>query len=190
MGLDDLLGLLFLFFFIVLPALQGLLRRGRQMPPDFEPDEIPLPGEERRPPAQQARPSPTQSSAPPAAPARPPASSASPPRPPASTPPPRPLVSQPSGQPPRPKPPAAQRPKTLEEIERERLGRTGSRQVQGSAQPTLAGSAPPRAKSKTKPTEQWEFSTTPHAILNGVVWHQVLAEPRSQYWRRVRKLKR
>lgn len=190
MGLDDLLGLLFLFFFIVLPALQGLLRRGRPMPPDFEPDEIPLPGEERRPPAQQARPSPTQNSAPPAAPARPPTSSTSPPRPPASTPPPRPLVSQPSSQPPRPKPTAAQRPKTLEEIERERLSRTGSRQVQEPARPAPTRSAPPAAKPQTRPAEQWDFSTTPHAILNGVVWHQVLAEPRSQYWRRVRKPKR
>lgn len=187
MGLDDLLGLLFLFFFIVLPALQGLLRRGQQMPPDFEPDEIPLPGEERRPPAQQTKPSPTQSSAPSAAPARPPTSSAPPPRPPTSTPPPRPLVSQPSSQPPKAKPPAAKRPKTLEEIERERLARAGSRPAQ---EPAPARPAPPAAKPKTKPIEQWEFSATPHAILNGVVWHQVLAEPRSQYWRRVRKPKR
>ncbi|RIH87796.1 hypothetical protein Mlute_00813 [Meiothermus luteus] len=51
MGLDDLLGLLFLFFFIILPALQGLLRRGQQIPPDFEPDEIPLPGERTQPSA-------------------------------------------------------------------------------------------------------------------------------------------
>lgn len=186
MGLDDLLGLLFLFFFIVLPALQGLLRRGRQMPPDFEPDEIPLPGEERRPPVQSRQAQPTQSSAP----ARPPAPTAAPTRPAASsTPPPRPLVSQPS-QPPRPKAPAGQRPKTLEEIERERLARTGSRPAQEPARPAPARSAPPAAKPKAKPPEQWEFSTTPHAILNGVVWHQVLAEPRSQYWRRVRKLKR
>lgn len=189
MGLDDLLGLLFLFFFIVLPALQGLLRRGQQMPRDFEPDEIPLPGEERRPPPGQRAAPPTQSSTPPAAPARPPAPSAAPPRPPASASPPRPLVSQPP-QPPRPKAPAGQRPKTLEEIERERLARTGSRLVQEPARPTPARSAPPGAKPKTKTAEQWEFSATPRAILNGVVWHQVLAEPRSQYWRRVRKLKR
>ncbi|RMH54731.1 MAG: hypothetical protein D6684_09185, partial [Deinococcus-Thermus bacterium] len=60
MGLDDLLGLLFLFFFIILPALQGLLRRGQQIPPDFEPDEIPLPGERTQPSA-----APKPSSAPP-----------------------------------------------------------------------------------------------------------------------------
>jgi hypothetical protein len=160
------------------------------MPPDFEPDEIPLPGEERRPPAQQAKPSPTQSSTPPAGPGRPPTPSAPPPRPPASTPPPRPLVSQPQSPPPRPKPSATQRPKTLEEIERERLARAGARQVQEPARPAPARSVPAKAPTKTKPIEQWEFSATPHAILNGVVWHQILAEPRSQYWRRVRKLKR
>lgn len=185
MGLDDLLGLLFLFFFIVLPALQGLLRRGQQMPPDFEPDEIPLPGEERRPPAQPKQAQPPQSSTP----ARPPAPRAAPTPPTSSAPTPRPLVSQPS-QPPRPKEPAGPRPKTLEEIERERLARTGSRPAQEPARPAPARSTPPATKPKTKPTEQWTFSTHPHAILNGVVWHQVLAEPRSQYWRRVRKLKR
>ncbi|MCS7067813.1 MAG: hypothetical protein NZN28_04140 [Meiothermus sp.] len=180
MGLDDLLGLLFLFFFIVLPALQGLLRRGQQMPPDFEPDEIPLPGEERRPPAQPRQAPPPQSSAP----ARPPAPTAPPARPPASTTSTRPPASQP-GPPPRPKTPPAPRPKTLEEIERERLARTGARPAQEPPRP-----APPAAKPKSKPPEPWAFSTTPHAILNGVVWHQVLAEPRSQYWRRVRKPKR
>ncbi len=176
MGLDDLLALLFLFFFIVLPALQGLLRRGQQMPKDFEPDEIPLPGEERRPPVSQRTPPPAQSSTPPAQSARPPAP---------TPPPPRPLVSQPS-QPPKPKPPA-RRPKTLEEVEREHLARA-LRQVQEPARPVPSKPAPP--VTRPKPSEHWDFSATPHAILNGVVWHQILAEPRSQYWRRVRKPKR
>ncbi len=184
MGLDDLLGLLFLFFFIVLPALQGLLRRGRQLPPDFEPTEIPLPGEEGRSPAKPPQAQPTQ----PGAPARPPAPTTPPPRSPASTPPARPLVSQPQ-QPPRPKAPAGQRPKTLEEIERERLLRARLRE-QESTRPAPVRSAPPAAKAMDKTSDWWAFSTSPHAILNGVVWHQVLAEPRSQYWRRVRKTKR
>jgi hypothetical protein len=186
MGLDELLGLLFLFFFIVLPALQGLLRRGQRMPPDFEPEEILLPGEERTPPAQQPQPRP----APRGGPAGPSPTSMGPARPPASTPPPRPLVSQPSAQPPRPKTPAGQRPKALVELERERLSRAGSRPVQQEpARPVPARPAPPATTSRTKPAEQWELSITPHAILNGVVWHQVLAEPRSQHWRRVRKTK-
>jgi|UniRef100_A0A7C3I362 hypothetical protein len=171
MGLDDLLGLLFLFFFIVLPALQGFLRRGQQMPPDFEPDEILLPGEERRPPAQ-----PPQSGTP----VRP----APPPSQPASPPPARPLVSQPS-QPPIAKSPPPRRPKSLEEIERERLARSGARPAK-----ELPQVEPGKAKTEAKTGTQWAFSTSTHAILNGVVWHQVLAEPRSQYWRRARKPKR
>ncbi|GGM94839.1 hypothetical protein GCM10007092_05260 [Thermus composti] len=41
MSLDDLLGLLFLLFFIVLPALQGL-RRPPATPPGF-PEDLPMP---------------------------------------------------------------------------------------------------------------------------------------------------
>ncbi|RTI15281.1 hypothetical protein CSW24_04295, partial [Thermus scotoductus] len=43
MSLDDLLGLLFLLFFIVIPALQGLSRRGQPppIPPGF-PEDLPL----------------------------------------------------------------------------------------------------------------------------------------------------
>ncbi len=171
MGLDDLLGLLFLFFFIILPALQGLLRRGPQVPKDFEPDEIPLPGEGRaaQPPA------PAQASSP-----TPPPSVA-----PSSPPPPsRPLVSSPPATP-RPKTPAGPRPKALEEIERERLARSRPRPVKEPAQPT-----PTKPTATAAKPEEWAFSVTPHAILNGVVWHQILAEPRSRYWRRVRRPKR
>ncbi len=44
MSLDDLLGLLFLLFFIVIPALQGLSRRGQPppTPPGF-PEDLPQP---------------------------------------------------------------------------------------------------------------------------------------------------
>ncbi|WP_297852994.1 hypothetical protein [Meiothermus sp.] len=186
MGLDDLLGLLFLFFFIVLPALQGLLRRGQQMPPDFEPDEILLPGEERRPTTQPRQAPPKQ----PGVPARPTTPAAAPAQPPTSSaPPPRPLVSQPSPSP-RPKAPAGRRPKTLEEIERERLTRKEPRPASEPPRPSPVQTSPSSARPKAQTAEQWTFSTSPRAILNGVVWHQVLAEPRSQYWRRVRKPKR
>ncbi|ADD28574.1 hypothetical protein [Meiothermus ruber] len=168
MGLDDLLGLLFLFFFIVLPALQGLLRRGQQVPPDFEPDEILLPGEERRPASSAP---PTRSSTP--------TPSSPPPSPPA-----RPVVSQPAPSP-KPKTPP-RRPRSLEEVERERQSRPSPRP---SSEPPQKASSKPQPKSK-KTTDQWAFSTSTRAILNGVVWHQILAEPRSQYWRRVRKAKR
>ena len=45
MSLDDLLGLLFVLFFIVLPALQGLFRRNP--PPDLP---FPVEGELEAPP--------------------------------------------------------------------------------------------------------------------------------------------
>jgi hypothetical protein len=185
MNLQDLLLLLFLFFFVILPLLQGLSRRGQQMPPDYEPDEIPLPGEERRPPTQPSQ----ASTAPPqqAAPSRPPA----PVRPPASTPPPRPMVSPRPSPPPRPKVPVAQRPRTLEEMERERLARAGMRPTQPEpARPAPVRPAPAEARPRIRAAQKWTFSPTPSAILNGMVWHQVLAEPRSQYWRRVRKSRR
>ncbi|AFV76439.1 hypothetical protein ACLWNE_07250 [Thermus oshimai] len=51
MSLDDLLGLLFLLFFIVLPALQGLSRKAP--PPGFPLD---LPEPEPLPPAPKPRP--------------------------------------------------------------------------------------------------------------------------------------
>ncbi|RYM29934.1 hypothetical protein EWH23_15855, partial [Meiothermus sp. PNK-Is4] len=57
MQLDDLIGLLFFVFFVVLPALSGLFRRD-QPPPDLDEPEIPRP----RP---QARPQPPQTSRPP-----------------------------------------------------------------------------------------------------------------------------
>ena len=184
MQLDDLLGLLFLFFFVILPAIQGFMRRGRQMPDDFEPDDIPLPGEGKAKPSTgpAPAPSPTQSSAP--------ASS----RPPAS-PPPRPTSPAPSRtppQPPRPAPvsPQAKPSKTLEQIERERLTRADSSrtppQPSRPAQPQPPRVPPPPSRSG----EHWEFSSTPHDIVNGVVWHQILGEPRSQHWRRIRRPKR
>ncbi len=54
MSLDDLLGLLFLLFFVVLPALQGLSRRGGGFPEDLPAPE-PLPRPQPRP---KARPKP------------------------------------------------------------------------------------------------------------------------------------
>lgn len=58
MSLDDLLGLLFLLFFIVIPALQGLSRRGQPppIPPGF-PEDLPLPEPLPRP-KPKARPKP------------------------------------------------------------------------------------------------------------------------------------
>ncbi|GAA6762346.1 MULTISPECIES: hypothetical protein [Thermus] len=54
MSLDDLLGLLFLLFFIVLPALQGL-RKNPQAPPVF-PEDLPLPEPPRPKPKPKPKP--------------------------------------------------------------------------------------------------------------------------------------
>lgn len=181
MKLDDLLGLLFLFFFVILPAIQSILRRGRPAEPDFEED-FPSPRQEPQPKPQprqaQANPpsSPRPSASPPAQ-SRPPAPvprSAPAPVPPPS----RPLVQQ-------SRPPAPKQGKTLEQIERERLARVGSQPAnQPPAQPKPKPPAPVILK------EESGFSLDRRAILNGVVWHQVLGEPRGQYWRKLRKPKR
>ncbi|WP_038046142.1 hypothetical protein [Thermus caliditerrae] len=64
MSLDDLLGLLFLLFFIVIPALQGLLRRGQPgIPPGF-PEDLPPPEPLPRP-KPKAKPKPKPKPAPP-----------------------------------------------------------------------------------------------------------------------------
>jgi hypothetical protein len=176
-NLGDLLGLLFLVFFVILPALQGFLRRSQDLPRDFEPDQIPLPGQQSKPqkppsPTSPSRPqqTPSQTGKPPPRPLQTPQRSAAKPAPPS----PRPLVSEPAR--PTPKPGG----KTLEELERERL----VRKTQPPAQSRPA--APPSpVPAEQKPT----FSTDPRAILNGVVWAQVLNEPRGKYWRRTRKPK-
>ncbi|MCS6868056.1 hypothetical protein [Thermus sp.] len=48
MSLDDLLGLLFLLFFIVIPALQGLTRKAPPVPPGV-PEDLPPPEAPPRP---------------------------------------------------------------------------------------------------------------------------------------------
>jgi len=174
MKLDDLLGLLFLFFFVILPAIQAILRRGRPVEPEFE-DEIPLPKSRPQPqpaPVQQPQTSTAPAPTKPPAPSQPPA--------PVSPPPPRPLVKEP------PKP-VAKKGKTLEEIERERLKRVGASPTP-PIPPLPASPAKPALTSK--PIEPpIRFSIDQRAILNGIVWHQILAEPRGKYWRRLRKPK-
>lgn len=174
MSLGDLLGLLFLIFFVILPALQGFLRRSQDLPQDFEPDQIPLPGQKTPPAKGQPQPPTLQRGNPAAKPAASPAT----PQPPVAPPPaaPRPLVSEPA----KPKPKKAG--KALEELERERLARKTQPQPPAQPRPT----APPApVPSESKPI----FSTDPRAILNGMVWAQVLNEPRGKYWRRTRKPK-
>lgn len=215
MNLGDILGILFLIFFVILPALQGFLRRSQNLPQDFEPDEIPLPGEQPKPvspqtsrshpkqessqtaqsrpnqtPSQsagpQTRPTPSQTTRPQPNPAsqttrpqQPTNRPAPPPRPaakPTPTPTSRPLVSEPV------KPTPKKQDKTPRQLEHERF-------VQQSQSPAQAGtghSLPPVAIAEREP----RFSTSQSAILSGMVWAQVLSEPRGKYWRKTRKPRR
>ncbi len=172
MKLDDLLGLAFLIFFVVLPAIQGLMRRGNKPPGDTQPDQTPLP-----------RSTQSQTSQPPAA-SKPPAAAGPPARQTNPTPPPqppRPMIAE------KPAKIPAKKSKTLEDIERERLARTGAKSVQAPPKTPPQSSIPTITKPES--TQTWSYSPEPRAILNGIVWQQVLSEPRSKYWRSRRKPK-
>lgn len=187
MNLGDILGLLFLVIFVILPAVQGFLRRSQQMPQDFEPDQIPLPGQ--RPGGQkQLRP------------AQPPQAKPLQPQPRANQPQPLPRPAAPQAKAPllggtakNPTAPPLLNPnepssaqtrasKTQEELRRERLARKAG--PSPTAPATNAAPVPPIAAQE--PT----FSTEPRAILNGVVWAQILNEPRGRHWRKTRKPRR
>lgn len=183
MKIDDLLGLAFLIFFVVIPAIQGVLRRNPP-PQEVDPEVFKIP----EPPKPQAKgPSSAPSSTPPPPSAqRPTVPSAQRPAPSApSQPKPRPVQKAP-GQQGKPQTPTPG--KTLEQIERERLGRTGSRPAQSASVPSTPPQAPNPPQTPVQ-AQNWTLTPEPRAILNGVIWHQVLSEPRSKYWRNRRKPK-
>ncbi|TBH21848.1 hypothetical protein [Thermus thermamylovorans] len=64
MSLENLLALLFLLFFIVIPTLQSLTRRGQPLPPPDLPPDLPEPEPPPRP-RPQARPRPRPAAPPP-----------------------------------------------------------------------------------------------------------------------------
>lgn len=136
MQLDDLIGLLFFVFFVILPALSGLLRRG-QGPPDLDEPELPRP----QPPQ---RPQPTAQPAPQ----------------------PQPRPAQPT---PRPQPRPVQTPRAGGEVAR-------AKEYARPAQPP-APAAPQKATPQLLLTDK-------DAILKGVIWRQILEEPRGKHWRR------
>lgn len=177
MKLDDLLGLLFLIFFVILPAIQGVMKRGSP-PGEAEADRPPPP----RPQPQQPTPRAPAPSAAPAKTAAPPASTRPSPAAPKPTTPSKP-VQQTLSQ--KQQKQDAKKTRTLEDIERERLSRSGSKPAQ--PQPQARVVPPPTMPAVAD--ENWTFSAEPRAILNGVIWNQVLSEPRSKYWRNRRKPK-
>ncbi len=190
MNLGDILGLLFLVIFVILPAVQGFLRRSQQMPQDFEPDQIPLPGQR---PGGQKQLEPTQ---PPQAKPLQPQPRANQPQPPPRPAAPQakaPLIGGTSKNPTTPpllnpnEPSSAQTraSKTQEELKRERLARKAG-QTPPASPASLKADPVPQVISPQEP----RFSTEPRAILNGVVWAQILNEPRGRHWRKTRKPRR
>lgn len=183
MQLDDLIGLLFFVFFVILPALSGLFRRGQQ-PPDLDEPQIPRPG----PQPQQPRPQPPQSTQQTPQPQRLPQPAQRPAQPaqrpqPAQ---PRPAQTPRPAQRPEPRPvsDAARRlethPSSAVEYTRqqaEQARRDQARQPARPPQPT-----PPVATVK-KATPQ-PLLTDKDAILKGMIWRQILEEPRGKHWRR------
>jgi hypothetical protein len=182
--LGDLLGLAFLLFFVILPAIQSFTRK---QPPVDLPDEVeyqlpdkskgetnlPRPPSTAQPPAQ--RPVTQQTQTQPQPQPRPTLQRPQP-RPPAPKPAPaRPMVSEPA------KAKPVQRGKTLEQLESERLKRQPP-QPSIASTPVMADiSEASMAHPSSKP-----LSTDADAILKGIIWHQVLSEPRGRHWRKAR----
>lgn len=161
MQLDDLIGLLFFVFFVILPALSGLFRRGQQ-PPDLDEPEIPRPRPQPPQTSQPQRtPQPVQRPAPPAQ---------------------RPQPAQPRPvQPPRPEP------QPLSDAAQKLQAPTGehARQQQAERASGRARSAqPPVPATPVKKATPQPLSTDKDAILKGMIWRQILEEPRGKHWQR------
>ena len=136
MQLDDILGLFFLLFFVVIPVLRGLFAKGEvvvELEPPPEPEAIPEPKPEAEPkPIPEPEPKPK----------------------PYLEPEPRPMVAEPRWR---------EEPKE-------------------KAPPP----PPPKAKPEAKkaPRERGLLDFERGAILEGIIWHEVLSEPRAKRrWR-------
>lgn len=165
MQLDDLLGLLFLFFFVLLPALRGLLRRGENTfdIPDIE--ELPTEPDHSRPrPPASAQPRPAQPQ-----PARPPTPSSPPPK--AQ---PRPQRKDSPRERTKPATPEEQLRRKLSELEH-RLSQAQAKAARPVPQEAKTPPHEPKAPKKTP-----AFGTDSRAILNGIVWSEILREPKSR----------
>lgn len=165
MQLDDLIGLLFFVFFVILPALSGLLRRGQQ-PPDLDEPEIPQP-----------RPQPPQTSQPQRTPqpAQPPTRAAQ-----------RPQPAQPRPvQPPRPElRPQSDATRKLQTPPSAPAGEHARQQQIEQTRPlTRSGQTPVPATPVKKAIPQ-PLSADKDAILKGMIWRQILEEPRGKHWQR------
>lgn len=177
MSFDNLLGLLFFIFFIVLPAIQSFSRRR----PPIDVDDLDL-----DPPQPQNRPNPTQSSStssnPPARQAPPQPQRQAPPQPQRQAPPqpqrqapPQP-ASRPSAPPARPVPPKPQPPKAPP------APTAGTNLSPAPSSPF--GDFPSSETQNTGKPSRIKLQFHEDAILNGIVWREILTEPRGQHWQR------
>lgn len=156
MSLDDLLGLLFLLIFVVGPVLKGLLQ-GSEETPLLEPEEAPTPP----PKTEEAR-----------------AEAAKPEPPPAPEPGEAAVPDPAAGGREAVKPELAPAPKPLPEAEGLRLEPMAKAEAVRAPQPAAARAPeapPPKPKRK-----RFGLSFTRGGILEGVVWHEILSEPRAR----------
>lgn len=153
MKLDDILGLLFLLFFVILPAVNSLIKQSGKA---SEPKKAPTPTRAGRPAAgPQTRPSQT--------------------------------APQAQGQASRPAPPAPTHTQQREALAaatasaalKEAMEKRAAALAEIRQQKLLADSVP----SVSRPAPQQILNTGRSAILNGVVWHLVLSEPRGRHWK-------
>lgn len=170
MSLDNLLGLLFFILFVVLPALRSLSRRPNPAEDDegqeSMPEQRPLPPQPQPPVVREVVP-------PPAAP--------------------RPVRPQPVAREILPSP-APQRPVRPQSVAPPEAARPRSRSAESSAeadpwravQTVPTPPAPPVPPASTQSRKRTIIAARPEAILSGMVWREVLAEPRGQYWLRRR----
>ncbi|WP_456414572.1 hypothetical protein [Oceanithermus profundus] len=171
MKIDDLIGILFLLFFIVGPALRGLLKPREplvevELPPEIEEmmrERAPRPQE----PPQAARPKPAQAQTKPAA-SSPPAASAAP------------AAAAPGGG-------------SLQTAEGHAAGSRSRQRIEEAQRDASDMAAEERAAfalTRAHKMKHAGLPLHPRGIVHGMLWHEVLGEPASRRLRRVRTRRR
>ncbi|HGY10584.1 MAG TPA: hypothetical protein ENK37_11140 [Oceanithermus profundus] len=177
MKIDDLIGLLFLLFFIVGPALRGLLKPREPLV------EVELPPEDALPPElkevlREVRAQPEPKPAPPP----------SAPAPPAQAPKPLAQGAQPRGA---SAPPAARG--TKQTAEGHAAGARSRHRIEEARRDAADMAAEERAAfalDQPRLSERIGLSVSGKAIVRGMLWHEILSEPASKKRRRVRAPRR
>ncbi|GEM90481.1 hypothetical protein [Oceanithermus desulfurans] len=177
MKIDDLLGILFLLFFIVGPALRGLLKPREplvevELPPELEEMMREVAPGKQEPPPQAARPKPAPAQTKPAQSARPSAS---------STPAPAAATGAPPG--------------ATQTAEGHAAGSRSRRRIEEARTDATDMAAEERAafvQKGERPPHHRRAGVPLHrkGIVHGMLWHEILSEPVSKKRRRVRAKRR